>query len=298
MRRIERLIDQSRKSTGSTEYTDTTGIQDEEFIQAANDAQERIKSLILQAHAEAFETTEEEDIVNGQKTYSLPSNTYLQIRVMKVELSESGLEDDYSMLVQRRDFDRRGSEIVLKFKPSTGKLRFTIQKTFPRIEKRRGKVSAVTLDSATSTITSLTLDPSVSLDSEEIVDEGYITIVDKDGVVKMKNIPVSAVNTTSGEVTLDGSFTYESGETIAVGNWVTIGKNSSTHCQLPDELERYLIAFMNWRILKRDSSNDSVEENAELKEMEDEIIGAFSEPDMALDHIPISNTEWLVQDEG
>jgi hypothetical protein len=94
-------------------------------------------------------------------------------------------------------------------------------------------------------------------------------------------------------VTVDSDFTFASGETIAVGDYVVAGEYHSSHPSLPQQCERYLLAYMTWRALKRDSSYDSKEGKEELDGMEAQITEAYKKPNRVSRGIPIINDDYL-----
>jgi len=175
---------------------------------------------------------------------------------------------------------------------SAGKFRVVTQLALPRLDVRRATVSAVTLDAAAGTITSLTLDTTVDIDAENIQNEGYITAVSRDGALKMAAIPVLEVNTTTGVVTVASGFTFSATETIAVGDYVTLGAYSSTNSDLPDVCERYIVDFMIWKLEKRDSSGASPEISQELRDQEDDIITSFGMPDDDVSYVTILDPQY------
>lgn len=307
MRAIERLINDSRASTENLSFSTDAGIQDDECLGYANDAQDRIFSLIIGTFPAMFQ--EEKTIsVNAQtESVDIPNDAYFGIRIELVEFSRTGNARDYyqldkgsiqeriSSVVNEPSFYIRRSKNMLLQPLSTngGTLRLTYVKAIPRLDKRRSKVSSVTL--GTDSISSLILDTAMldSVDSTYMADLEYITIADKDGVVKMKNIPITDIALSTGIVTVYPGFTFESGETIIAGDYVFGGKNSCNISQLPDACERYLKAFMDWKLLKRDSSSDSIEQNAELKEIEMEIIQAVAVADEGVSTIPIIDSQFM-----
>jgi hypothetical protein len=287
VRRTDLLITEARGDTENLNFTDDTGIQDREILGYVNRGQNRIQALIQKAHPGILNKKLEVDVVTNQREYDVPADLYLGTRIEALEYSMSGDVEDYVRLRQNRDYDRSQGIVTLYRPRSSGKLRFVYEYRIPRLDTARGTVLSVVLDSVNSVITSLVLDPDLDLDVDNIQTQGFISIVDRYGVVKMQGIPVTAVDASSGTLTIASDFVFESGETIAVGDTAVLGAFSSTHSQLPDVCEDYLIEFMKWKMLKRDSSNDSVEQNAELKEMEDEIVGSFAESDSDTDFIPI-----------
>lgn len=308
MLRTDLLIDEARQATENVEFTTETGVQDSEYIRALNDAQDRIQSLILNAYPRMFQKQKVIDAVKDQETYDIPVDVFMDSRIEKLEYSinrqlsgyyklDAGVSDErLNSLSGNPSFYIRESKTVMLEPPpiQTGLIRFTYQRSFPRLDKRRGKVSAVTLDGTTKTITTLTLDPTIltDVDISLINKVEYICIVARDGRIKMKGIPVVDVNSSTGDITVD-TFSYEDGESIAVGDYAVAGKYTTTHSELPDICERYLLRFTEWRILKRDSSNDALEEDKELQKMEAEIVESYRQADNDVKEVPVLDSQYL-----
>lgn len=308
MKRLDLLIAEARASTGNQNYTADAGVQDAEFIRAFNDGQDKIQSLILNTFPSMFQKRKIISAVQAQETYDNPVDVFLDSRIEKLEYSQNGdtknyyklqagfLEEEININAGAPSFYIRQSKTFLCQPPpqdSGGSFRMTYQRAFPRLDKRRGKVSAVTLDTAAKTITALTIDPTLlsSDDATAINEAEYITVVSKDGTIKMQNIPV-AVDSNSGVFTID-TFVYGEGETIAVGDWVVTGKYATTTSELSDICERFLLKFCEWRILKRDSNSDSMEQNQELIDMANDIVESYKRPDSDVKGIPILDTDYL-----
>jgi hypothetical protein len=309
LRRLELLITESRRATDNTTFSADTGIQDSEFIRYANDSVQRLRSRILRVYPNVFNPEKELDVTAGQESYQIPTTAFLGRRVEQVEYSRSGLSTDYyplkkGFLHERHVgqagtpsfYIRRDDQILLQPRPEgSGKIRVTFQLKPYRLDIRRGKVSAVSL--GPSTISSLTLLSSElnADDATVMTDEAYISVVDKDGVLKMSSVPITAIDQTTGVVTVD-TFSFESGETIAVGDYVVAGKFASNVANFPDECERYIVAHMDWKVLKRDSSSDSLEQSEELNDMLDDILQSYSEADADVVSVPIIDTQFIDAD--
>lgn len=305
MRNLELLITQARRATENSEFSDTVGLSDNEFIQYANDAQDQLESVISKVNSDLFLTSKVLTLSQGIDTYQIPTDALLGTKIAVVLFSQNGVEQNYRPLVQGRPsemvgafngtpsfFVRLGTQLRLIPAPqsSTATIKVHYVQKLPRLDVRSGKISAVTLDG--TTITSLTLDTADTIDRSKLLEEGFVTIVSSTGTVKMKAIPVTDVNETTGAVTL-GSFTYESGETAAAGDYLIRGMRSTSHSQLPDICERYLLSYMQWRILKRDSSSDAMEQKSELDMMEQSIQDAFAEADLTVDGITVLDSQYL-----
>lgn len=305
MRKLELLILASRRATENQEFTDTAGIQDDEFIQYFNDGQEEIHAIINQAFPRILMKQKTISLTQNQEGYSIPSDCYLGTRVDFVEYTPNGSPDSYyplkkGSLKERLNgsqanpsfYIRSGSQLLLQPVPqsSNAQIRVTYQRAIPKLDTIRATVESVTL--GTGTITSLVLDDSVLMDTAALLEEGYVTIVDKDGQVKMQSIPVTAISS-SGVVTVGAGFQFEAGETIAAGDFVCRGKFSSHFSQLPDICEKFLLEYANTRILIRDSSTDSGTVGQVMLKIQGSIQTAFAEPDNDPDYIPVLDGQYL-----
>jgi hypothetical protein len=305
MRKSELLIQASRKATENQEFTATAGIQDDEFLEYLNNGQEEIHSILQSTFPGILTAYKTQQATVQQETYTVPRDLYLGTRIDMIEYSASGLDQDYYLLKKGQlkerlntqagnpaFYIRRGNEILIQPKPQqAGLIRWSYQKAIPRLDVKRGTVLSVTLTG--STITSLTLDPSILLDASGLMEEGKITIVDKSGAVKMRSIPVSNVDQTTGVVTVEAGFTFQAGESIAVGDFACRGDFASNVSQLPDVCEKYLLEYCNLRIMIRDSQTDSAEVSAVLQKVGETLRLAYSEPDNDPDRIPLIDMQFL-----
>jgi hypothetical protein len=312
MRRIDLLIDEARRETDNTIFTDSTGIQTSEFLRWANSAQTRILSLVQQAHPDLFQRSSVIAGVVNQEEYSIPSKTFLGTRVQMVEYSKTGLARDYYPLKKGNLHERVNGpsgdpafyirfskKILIQPAPQNGgSFRLITQLALPRLDVRRATVLSSTLDTVTNTITTLNFDPSIEIDQENIQNEGYICIVDKDGNQMMEAIPVDAVDMTTGLVTVTSGFTFQSGETIPVGSFAVLGSYSSTTSDLPDVAERYVVDFMIWKLEKRDSNTASQEISQELKDQEQDIVDSFGMADDDVSYVAILDPQYLDYGDG
>lgn len=301
MRRIDILINEARDDTDNLDFGENRGVSDRLFLKWANDAQRRIYSLIRQQNAAIFEEEEEVDVVSGQEAYDIPALAFLNNAVVKVEYSQTGNSEDYEPLdkVSIRErytgsaatpegYIRMSGQILLQPKPSGGgKIRVTFIKRIPRLDLRRGQVGAVTLNAGTLTITALTLDTDEEIDEESLEEQDEVSVCDKFGNLKMAGIKITDVDPETGVVTIDPAFVYEAGESIAVGDYVLAGPRSTTHSQLMEECETYLVEFMKLKALKKDSSVDSAEQVEDLAALEAEILGAIGETDGDVEGVPV-----------
>lgn len=311
MRNVSLLITASRRATENQEFTDTAGIQDEEFLQYFNDGQEEIHSVLNSMFPHILMGEKIIACTQSQEAYDIPSNAYLGTRIDMVEYSPSGITQDYyplkkGSLKERLNgissnpsfYIRNGTQLLLQPPPQqAGNLRVSYQRSIPKLDKQRATVLSVTLDTNAKTITSLVFDPNLELDPTALLEENYLCIVDKFGQVKMQGIPVSAIDTSTGAVTIDAGFVFETGETIAAGDFAVRGKYASTHSQLPDVCEKYLLEYGNTRILMRDSSTDADSIAQILAKVQATLQTAFAEPDSDPDYVPVLDGQYLGWDQ-
>lgn len=118
---------------------------------------------------------------------------------------------------------------------------------------------------------------SAAEDSGQLSKNNRVTIVDEFGNIKASNILISASSASS--ITVASSHTLESGEVIPLGSNILSGPYATTHLEFQPEVERYIRAYAEWKILKRDSSIDSGEALQELSEMESDIIASYADID-------------------
>ena len=305
-RLVDYIIEDVREHTENQEFSESEGLSDNEFIRFLNDAQYRIHSLIVQQHPAVFIEEKEVDIVAGQESYSLPSDIHMGNKVSMVEYSSTGDSDDYYVLkptpMRNRmsgvDGDpayyiRKSGKILLAPVPTgSGKLRISYVRGLPVLAQRSASVATAVL--TTDSITSLACNVSTDeVDSTTLNKSHFITVVDREGEVKMHGIEIDSVDASTGIVSVTSGFTFEPGETIDVGDYIVTGKYSTTHPQLDLMVERYLISYASWKILKRDSSIDSTEAMQELASMEEEIVAAYADIDDDITEIPeINEDDW------
>lgn len=298
-RYVSYLIDDVRESTENTDFSDTIGIKNSEFLRYLNDGQKRIQNLIVQKHPSVFLAEKTYTIVANQEAYTLPNDAFMGNKVTQVEYSYNSSGNNYfyplrpGSLFERvrgtggfalnrpEKYIRKSGQVLLVPPPTSnnGQLIVTYVQRLPKLDLRRGSVSSVTLDSSTNTISALTLDVSTdSVDSTELDKFTRVSFVDEEGNIKMSNVKVTNINASTGVVTVDASFSYQTGETIESGNYIVAGDYASTHVMLDDLVERYLIAYATFKILQRDSNlSDLSTQQQVLLAMEDEIVEAYAE---------------------
>jgi hypothetical protein len=304
-RRAETLIRRIRKETNNEDYGANAGISQTQICEYMNDGLGFLEEGLSSIHSDQFLTTDSIDLVSGTEEYDLPSNLLKGGGIHLVEYKWNS-NDFYKMkrgtllnkangiTGQPSTYIPLGSSLLLSPIPSASKtdgLRITFTERLNRLDVRRGTVDTATLNTGTNTITALSLlnTSILGLADNEFDEHDYICIVDADGAFKMKNIPITGIDHNSGDITVRSGFTFNSGETIAVGDYVVFGKDTSTHqLKLDPSVERFLIAYAAWKVLRQDSNDDSKEQSDELAAMRDSILESYSTPNDDLILVPES----------
>ncbi len=307
-RRVEHLIRQARKQSNNETYTENTtsgstdaGIGQAECVQYLNDAQAYLIRKLVSKNAEDFTTEDYISVVAGTEEYDLPPTMLRSGGIVTLEYTDSGSAQDYRQLVKRSSSERpasisgtpyayirRGSKIILINKPNksvTNGLRLQYVKRIERLNVRLGTISARALTG--TALTSITID-TTNLNTSGTYDDDFICVVDLNGDIKARNIPFTVINSSSGVITC--SHTLTTGESITVGDYVVIGRDCSTHAHLDEDLEGFLIGYLDLRLKRRDSSRESVEAGQDMQILAESYLEAYGDPDEDLIEIPESGT--------
>lgn len=307
--RIDILIKKVRRETANEDYGSNAGIGDTQIVSYFNDALALLERQINNANAGQFKKEAFIDLVAGQEKYDLPDDYLASGGVVSVEYAfgdPSGSNPDWQPLRKITDLERsRGTtneipssyqvvnrQLWLKSIPAQSKtdgLRVVYIKQLSRFDIRRGTVDAVTLNTGTRTITNLEV-PSTSLgDPMEFDLNEACCVVDADGEIQMKNIKLNGANPVAPDydIPVRSDFVYETGETIAIGNYIVFGKNSSTHqLDLDESVEPFLCAYAGWKVMIQDSNTDSGDKAEELQAQAKAIMEAYAKQNEDIQLIP------------
>lgn len=312
MRRTDFLIAEARRISRNEANPDgTKAIVDESFLQALNDAQDRLQALISSQKItqKLFVGETIISLVAGTESYAIPDRLFLNKGIHQVEFSADGGLGNYTMLEKIATFNRdtnsseypvgysvRGGLIYVTPIPSSssGRLRVLYERSLDDLDIRRGKVSSVAGLSST-TFTSLVVDSTADETSTPNLSTiDYVCIVSVDGERKAFNIPVLSYDTGTNTLTPRAGFTFaKDGDTIEAGDYIVFGKYRTTHSQLPDDAEQYLIHYAARAHLGRDSSEDIASEDGMLQEMEKSILKGVVSQTGEIERVPQLNSgEW------
>jgi len=291
MRRIEYLLTQVRAST-ENDGPNAQAIGDAEFMQHFNDAQDRLQSVLVGEYSKHFTKEGFIALVAGQDEYDLPTDMLLNTLVSSVERttnSNPGTDDYFPLdridLVERHvgtGYLIRNKKIIVSPVPTgnyTNGLRINYIYKIPTLDIRRGEVSAIN-DGTSLTITGHTATEALLAD--------YVSAVDFDGIQQIVAIKNKGFTNGTGVMLTDTSLTG-----LSLGDFVILGKNSSSHSMLEDICERYLVEYVSLRIFHRDSSSDKIFQSDVMQAIETDIMNLYATMSMDIDLPPVTNLEYL-----
>lgn len=292
MKYIEDLIEEVRRDTRNEDIPtsgEQVGIDSEDFLRYANFAQEKCFAVIMAAKSTTFEVTREISLVVDQMEYTIPDNVYLGENIKNVEYSNSGLARDYYeireiSLSRRSDesgtisgYIRSAGGLILtpKNNVSGAKIRVTFDRAPDVLDLRRGTIDSSS--TANGQLLTLRVDEALA-DTEALERAQYVCVNDLFGNVTMYNIPITAYDSATGVITIkDDAFTYAAGETVAIDRYVTVGRYSTTHSKLNHLCERYIAQYMEYKIFRRDSSDDQKAAKEDMRETLAELAQAYAD---------------------
>ncbi len=302
MRRAQLLIPQVQRATENERVGTNDGISLEEYYQYFTDGLRLVQRQILKVNQKAFRTSTTWS-ADGTETHTFPFDLMARNQTATLEYTESGSVADYRGLQKVTQLERRpiagrpsqyiveGNTIIVNNYPATGTFRLTYAALLPAVDKRRAAVSSHTKSS--TALTALTLSTASPFTSADYDLYDYLCIVAWDGTINMRSIPYTAVNSSTGVVTIQGSsYTFPTGSTLTNGDYVTLGKYSSSHIQLEDQAEDFMIAYCSKRILNRDASLDAAELTADMQGMLQDIVDLYSD-DGDVDQVPVTNWNYF-----
>lgn len=289
MDRVENQITRIRTETENTDFGDTYGISDNEMIAYLNDAQDRIYAEINKRRPYFFVRQTVLTSPANTEALDLPSKLYLG-HISNVEYSQTGGQSDYSRLEQgsnhERDtnpggnplkYFRNNNQLFLIPTPSSGGfVRIRYIERVPKLDKRRAKVASATFSG--SSLTALTLDTTVEIDRDNLLTQNYMCVVDKYGSLKVRAIPFTDINSTTGVVTLETFSLGSDDSTISAGDYVVMGDYTCNKSSLDDITERYLVSHLRMEVLDRDgNTSGTATQNDKMNNLLGEIIDTFSD---------------------
>jgi len=276
MRRLEFIANEAKSSTNTTDIGSISNALIQGYLSRINSYVEDLMFLVndendLFVHDWYF------TLLAGQDEYPLPIDIYAKSSIDTLAVSFlNGLSNTFLPLkkVSRKQqgftfgYFIREDKIVLTPRPTSPlRMKMAYVRKLPSPSFRIGKISSFT---STGIVLTDYLSGISGLND-------FICIVDKDGNILNKTtdvntntvyVPISLTSDTSGTLVTDVTTG------AVVGAYVVSGKYASSHSQLPDECEKYLIIALERMIQYRQSSSDintsnvfSAEELVTIKEV-------------------------------
>lgn len=300
MKRVENLIEMARKLSMNTRYDADSGVPQDVFVQYFNNAQDALIKEVMNLKTKYFKKTVIVPIVSGQEKYDYPFDCFLQ-HLDTIQWSDDNLGTYFQVLDQAYLKEKITTQISYPFsyvpfedgfdlQPpiSGGQLYVTYMRTVDRLQKRAGQVTVATI--VADQLTALSVSTSGSYDETEINSDYYLCVVDKFGQIKARNILYDSVS--AGVFTLS-PFSLDDGETIAVGDYICVGKNSVNLPSWADICESYLLKHAVYEAKYGDSSNWSQEALADMQRCFAGLSESFGTKSDDITQIPITNLDHL-----
>lgn len=291
MKRLEYLINDSR---AATDNLDTNGVKDREIIRYFNDAVKMIQLLVFKADplCAHFMAEETYDDVSADTELTLPSDCYAKNAISTVEgrFGISDINQGYSRIRRVWQEDRasfwgyviRNNKLILtgqNLNNQLDALRLTYFKRLPRFDKRWG-----TIDS----IAGSTLNLTGATDSDISLIDDTISIVDADGEIIQGNIKVTSYGLPTSLVVSTSLL-----PAVAAGQFIVSGGYSTTACELPEECEPYLLAFVEFCLRHRNNYTDAVRQKAWTDEQKSSLVDLFANNTKDITAPPITDLDYL-----
>lgn len=299
MRSLETLIALARQRVKEVDYSATSGIPQEVFIELANEAQDHLQMAIANVYSNEFITESEISLASNDEDYTVPDRVLGNSRIVGVEYSPTGLAQDYYPIQRGTIKDRssapgvpsfyiyRDNEVLLNFIPNAtqGKIRVSYYRELDDLDIKRATVNGTPSGAVIATSSADITSSPVNFATPPL----YVCISDKFGNVMLRNGVVSSWS--SPNLTLAANVS-----TYLVGNYslanlanghITFDRYTTTTSKLPDICERYLRIYMQKRILTINAANTSVEEDMELKTIENEILNSYADESRDVEEIMV-----------
>lgn len=271
----------------NTNLTDKNGMGDSQVLRHFNDAQKTIQSLIYQAELEPdlFVLTTLITVAAGEVTADLPTDVFKDNAVLyvtpygrnkklsRIQSYERGFREGYFL---------ENNEIGFSNGLLSRYTQFNVKyfRRIPVLDLRRGKLSVVGASSLTITGQSTTLDLTTLAD--------YFTVVDKDGTIIQAGLPLTAYNAGTGVITTSGVDTA----IVTTAHYIVLGKRASSHSELPDECEPFLLHFVQKMMRSKNVSKETGNQAVFSQEQQDILKGLFSGNSADPIYPPMTDNEW------
>lgn len=300
MKRVENIIDMARKLSGNTRYDSDSGIPQDVFVQFLVNANDSLQKEVANLKTKFLKKTTTVAVVSGQEVYSYPSDCFVQ-HIDTIQYTNALVNSYYINLeksVQKERLSNANSNpygyilenngYLLNPPITSGYLLVSYDQAYPRPQKRCGQITARTL--AGQTLSALTVATTGSYDTLAINADYYLCVVDQFGVQKATNVVYTSE--AAGVFTIT-SQSLTAGETIAVGDYITVGKHTANIPYWPSVCESYLLKHMVYDAKFMDASTWTNEAKNDMAMFFMSLSGSFATNSNDLCPIPITQTDLL-----
>lgn len=301
MRTTEQLIIMARKLSRNERYDSNSGVPQDVFVQYLNNAQDTLIKEITNLKTKFFKKQLVIDVVANQEKYSYPddcivqhietiqwtdtiSGTYWQTLYKSYTKEKITLQPGYPFAyIPYNDGFYLNPPIV------RGKLWIAYETTVPKAQKRAGLIQSVTINSGV--LQAMTLNTTdATYDENEINSDFYMCIVDKYGAVKARNIPYNSI---TGGVFNINNYTLASTDSISVGDYILVGKNTCNVPEFPDICESFILKHMVYDAKYSDGSTWSQEAKDDMMRSFALLSGVFATNSDDITQVPIVNLDFI-----
>lgn len=285
-----KIIELCREEAGETDYSIYNGISQAVSIQALKEGLIHCANNIYKVYPHYLDVKTVIDLVNGQQEYDLPENAYLGAGIQSVRGSHDGSARNYQPLtLTDYNYEDNGAtgeptryylrgERTLLVTPipdsSNGKLAINHAQWPDLPALRVGKIASRTLNGGGTQYETIVLEDDATLDETAIASDEYLCVNDKDGNVVHYNAYYSSYDSGTKTLTLDGALA--STGAISVGDYITLGKYTTTHIKLDTLAEPIIMAFLRRRYYLSKSSEDVSAENENIIAFTAELVDSFN----------------------
>ena len=287
MRRLELLVQEVRDSSDTN---DLNSYSIYELMRYFNDGQKLIQKIIHAANPDngLFHKFYDADVpANG--VIALPDDIYAKSCIVDVGFIR---DNNYFSQLDKLTYGESANiygytvindQIIVSERLNVDQFRMEYVYKLPVMSYRLGKISA--LDSGAGTVT---LDPSTI-----ITDEDFVLRFDEYSIVDKKG------NIITDQLFLDdytgGVFTFDSPvlTDVTTDHYVVCGRYGTSHSQLPDSCEPFLMSYVQRRIKDKISTTDAANEAIFTQEERQDLEDLFADQSKKPKSPPVLDTDYL-----
>lgn len=292
MRRIELLINDVRFNTNNEGINRYSSIR---MIKFFNDAQRTLQSLIHthDTNGKYFVRETFLDLVVNQESYNMPVDIFADNAITGVaRLVTTSSIDYYTPMRQLTEKERRkefgyipqGATVIVSPVPNillNNGLRINYTYRIATLSLRVGKIASK-IDGTSVQLAAGWLTDDITLF------EDFFCVVGADGVIKDRGFALDGYNASTGLIST--SSTLING---AIGDYVVIGLEATSHSELPDVCEQILTNFVERKIQAVDSSEEIKDINFLTQEELESIKRLFVDVEQDVKYPPIADDTYL-----